>query len=135
MYLKSPKKLFFIFCFFVVLLFSLNNYADTSEVSQDSRNFDSSQFVFKDGFVPIYLNTNEGRLLLLIDQFDQDFLYLGALASGVGSNDIGLDRGQLGSTRLVNFRKNGNKVFLIHKSFFDCRHFRNCARPGKLIII
>ena len=116
MYLKSPKKLFFTFCFFVVLLFSLNNYADTSETSQDSRNFDSSQFVYKDGFVPLYLNTNEGRLLLLIDQFDQDFLYLGALASGVGSNDIGLDRGQLGSTRLVNFRKNGNKVFLIHKN-------------------
>ena len=85
MYLKSPKKLFFTFCFLVVLLFSLNNYADTSEISQDSRNFDSSQFVFKDGFVPLYLNTNEGRLLLLIDQFDQDFLYLGALASGAVS--------------------------------------------------
>ena len=116
MYLKSPKELLFNYYFFIALLFSLNNYADTSEISQDLRDFDSNQFVFKDGFVPLYLNTSEGRVLLVIDQFDQDFLYLGALASGVGSNDIGLDRGQLGSTRLVNFRKNGNKVFLIQKN-------------------
>jgi hypothetical protein len=34
------------------------------------------------------------------------------LPQGVGSNDIGLDRGQLGDTRLVKFERYGNKVLL-----------------------
>ncbi|MDC3366638.1 zinc-dependent metalloprotease, partial [Flavobacteriaceae bacterium] len=36
-----------------------------------------------------------------------------ALSEGIGSNDIGLDRGQLGNTRLVKFIKAGNKLLLI----------------------
>ena len=39
---------------------------------------------------------------------------MGSLASGVGSNDIGLDRGQLGSEKLVKFIKKGNKQFSIN---------------------
>ena len=35
------------------------------------------------------------------------------MATGIGSNDIGLDRGQLGSERLVSFQKSGNKLLLI----------------------
>ena len=38
---------------------------------------------------------------------------MNSLASGVGSNDIGLDRGQLGQERIVKFIKAGNKLLLI----------------------
>jgi len=71
---------------------------------------------FNDGFIPFYLDKDQGKIFLSIGQLDQEFLYLSALTSGVGSNDIGLDRGQLGDTRMVNFRKNGKKVFLVHKN-------------------
>ncbi len=54
-----------------------------------------------------------GRLSLLVASFDAPFIYQSSLARGVGSNDLGLDRGQLGATRLVHFEKSGNKVLLV----------------------
>ena len=40
-------------------------------------------------------------------------MYVNSLSEGIGSNDIGLDRGQLGNTRIVKFMKAGNKLLLI----------------------
>ncbi|MDB3874557.1 zinc-dependent metalloprotease, partial [Flavobacteriaceae bacterium] len=36
-----------------------------------------------------------------------------SLSRGVGNNDLGLDRGQLGNSRVVYFTKRGNKILLI----------------------
>ena len=47
-----------------------------------------------------------------IPRFDREFLYQVTLTTGVGSNPIGLDRGQLGSTKVVAFRRVGPKVLL-----------------------
>ena len=47
------------------------------------------------GFFPCSWDAKEGKLWLEIGRFDKDFLYVESLAAGVGSNDIGLDRGQL----------------------------------------
>jgi len=41
------------------------------------------------------------------------FLYVNSLSAGVGSNDIGLDRGQLGENRVVRFYRSGKKMLLI----------------------
>ncbi|WP_317195127.1 zinc-dependent metalloprotease [Algoriphagus oliviformis] len=70
----------------------------------------------KEGFVPFYLDEEKGKIYLEIANLDQEFLYVNSLTAGVGSNDIGLDRGQLGDDRVVEFRKTGNKVFLVHKN-------------------
>ena len=64
------------------------------------------------GFFTFYHDDANGRVLLEIEQFEQDFLFQSGLPHGVGSNDIGLDRGQLGDTRLVRFERVGKKVFL-----------------------
>ena len=64
------------------------------------------------GFFTFYHDDTDGRVLLEIEQFEQDFLFQSGLPHGVGSNDIGLDRGQLGDTRLVRFERVGKKVFL-----------------------
>src|SRR5262249_8525453 len=61
----------------------------------------------KAGFFPLYWDAEKGRLLLEISRFDREFLYLDWLATGIGSNDIGLDRGQLGHTRVVSFKRIG----------------------------
>src|ERR1700677_3467006 len=50
-----------------------------------------------DGFFPLYWEAKTGKLLLEIPSFEKDFLYLNQLPYGIGSNDLGLDRGQLGS--------------------------------------
>ena len=57
------------------------------------------------GYFDLYWDENEGRLIVRIDRFDDEFLYQSSMARGVGSNDIGLDRGQLGATRVVRFQR------------------------------
>jgi hypothetical protein len=66
-----------------------------------------------DGYFPIYWDERTGNLWLEIPRFDADFLYTTGLAAGLGSNDIGLDRGQGGQGRLVEFHRIGPKVMLM----------------------
>ena len=56
-----------------------------------------------DGYFPLYWDEKAGNLLLEIPRFDTPFLYSTGLAAGLGSNDIGLDRGMGGQGRLVTF--------------------------------
>jgi hypothetical protein len=66
----------------------------------------------KVGFFDFYYQIEADKVFLKIDQFDQPFLFQSSMPQGIGSNDIGLDRGQLGDTRLVKFERYGNKVLL-----------------------
>jgi Met-zincin/Domain of unknown function (DUF5117) len=65
------------------------------------------------GLFPLYWDDRAGTLWLEIGQWQRDVLYVSGLAAGVGSNDIGLDRGQLGATRVVRFERIGPKVLLV----------------------
>ena len=65
------------------------------------------------GFYDLYWDEDSGKLFLAIDRFDEPFIYQDGLARGVGSNDLFLDRGQLGSTRLVRFQRIGPRAMLI----------------------
>ena len=65
------------------------------------------------GYFNFYYEESQDKIYLEVDKLDQEFLYIGSLASGVGSNDIGLDRGQLGAERIVKFVKAGNKLLLV----------------------
>ncbi|HWW77413.1 MAG TPA: hypothetical protein VNZ44_18570, partial [Pyrinomonadaceae bacterium] len=58
-----------------------------------------------DGYFPVYWDAEEGKLLLEIPRFDTEFLYQVSLPTGVGSNPLGLDRGQLGDTHVVRFER------------------------------
>jgi hypothetical protein len=66
-----------------------------------------------DGYFPLYWDERSGNLYLEIPRFDTDFLYTTGLATGLGSNDLGLDRGQSGRGRLVSFQRVGLKVLLV----------------------
>jgi hypothetical protein len=65
------------------------------------------------GHVDFYWDEKQGKIYLALDQLDQDLLYIWYLQSGVGSNDLGLDRGQIGGQALVRFTRLGNKILLI----------------------
>ena len=67
----------------------------------------------KDGLFPLDWDAKSGKLYLEIPRLDQDFLLLDQLPWGIGSNDIGLDRGQLGRGHVVHFSRVGGKVLLI----------------------
>lgn len=68
------------------------------------------------GYFNLYWDAKAGKLWLEIDKWNTEFLYQSGLSAGVGSNDIGLDRGQLGETRLVRFERSGPKVLLIQEN-------------------
>src|SRR5262245_23864459 len=66
-----------------------------------------------DGFFPLYWEDRTGNLYLEISRFNTDFLYTTGLAAGLGSNDIGLDRGQQGQGKIVSFRRIGPRILMI----------------------
>ena len=71
-----------------------------------------------DGYFPIYWDDRAGTLWLEIPRFDTDFLYTTGLAAGLGSNDIGLDRGQAGGGRIVSFQRVGPKILMVQPNEF-----------------
>src|SRR6185436_8330044 len=58
------------------------------------------------------IDERAGALFIEIPRLDTDFLLSTGLAAGLGSNDIGLDRGQGGQGRVVRFERIGPKVLL-----------------------
>ena len=68
------------------------------------------------GYFNLYWDAKQGKLWLEVDKWGTEFLYQSGLPAGIGSNDIGLDRGQLGATRIVRFDRSGPKVLLIQEN-------------------
>jgi Met-zincin/Domain of unknown function (DUF5117) len=68
------------------------------------------------GYFNLYWDGKAGKLWLEVDKFGTEFLYQTGLTAGVGSNDIGLDRGQPGRTRIVRFERSGPKVLLVQEN-------------------
>ena len=73
----------------------------------------TENFKAYNGFFTFYYDDSSDKIYLEISNLDKEFLYISSLSSGLGSNDIGLDRGQLGNERLVKFSKYGDKILLI----------------------
>jgi predicted Zn-dependent protease len=84
------------------------------------------------GFVPLYFNTEDGKIYLEISRFNQEFLYQVSLPTGVGSNPIGLDRGQLGDTKVVFFERAGHKILLVQPNY-DFRALSNNAAERRSV--
>jgi len=82
-------------------------------VAQATDNLDLAAFDRLDGFIDLYWDADSGRILIDVEKIDEPFIYQSSLSRGVGSNDLGLDRGQLGATRVVRFVRSGPKILLI----------------------
>ena len=67
----------------------------------------------KDGFLPLSYDARAGKVYLEIAHPGSDLIYQTYLPWGMGSNDVGLDRGSLGETRLVRFERRGPRVLLV----------------------
>ncbi|MBQ4821926.1 zinc-dependent metalloprotease [Aquimarina sp. MMG016] len=65
------------------------------------------------GYFNFYYNESKDEIYLEVDKIGEEFLYVHSLTTGLGSNDIGLDRGQIGDGVVVKFQKSGNKLLLI----------------------
>lgn len=69
------------------------------------------------GYFNFYWNEKTGQVFLEVTKFNDEFLYVNSLPAGVGSNDLGLDRGQIGGVRIVKFIRIGNKVLLVQPNY------------------
>src|SRR5262245_21094979 len=70
-----------------------------------------------DGYVPLCLDAGAGKMWMESSRFNTEILYQVSLPAGVGSNPIGLDRGQLGGTYVVYFERVGPKVLMIQPNY------------------
>ncbi len=118
------RKYFF---FILVLTLALSEKACALTLDELTQNTPLS-----DGFVGIVYDKKEGKTYLKINNIGEDFIYQTSLPSGLGSNDVGLDRGQLGSTRLAVFEHTGNKVFLRQK---PVRYRANTDNPTEALAV
>ncbi|WPY99984.1 zinc-dependent metalloprotease [Christiangramia sp. OXR-203] len=90
---------------FLAFSISISTNAQFLEKKEDLKSFK--------GFFDFHYNENKDEIYLQVDRLNTAFLYTQFLTTGVGSNDIGLDRGQLGNTKVLEFRKAGNKLLLV----------------------
>ena len=65
------------------------------------------------GFLPLDWDAKAGKLYLEIPKLNTDMIYTDSLPFGTGSNDLGLDRGQVSDGRIVRFERSGPKVLLV----------------------
>ena len=98
---------------FALLLTVAPSFAETPTNPIPSIAAKSSGMQSIGGFLPLYWDGAAGKLYLEIAHLDTGLLYTNSLPYGTGSNDLGLDRGQLSEGRLVRFERSGPKVLLI----------------------
>ena len=77
----------------------------------------TSGFQKLDGYMPLYWDEKTGSLWMEINKFDTEMLYSTGLTAGLGSNDIGLDRGQGGQGRVVKFQRIGPRVLMVQPNY------------------
>ena len=69
------------------------------------------------GYFNYYWDEGKGKIWLEVEKFDHEFLYYSSLKAGIGSNDIGLDKSQLGDTKVLKFTRIGPKVLLTQVNY------------------
>lgn len=77
------------------------------------------------GFLDLWRDPDGGRVLFAPPALNEPFLLATSLPYGLGSNDIGLDRGQAGDARLVHFERHGKRLFLVQE---NTDHVANSTR-------
>ena len=80
-------------------------------ITEKTKDFEKHQ-----GFFTYYWDERGGKIWLEIGRWEEEFLYLNSLSTGVGSNDIGLDRNQIGRNRVVRFERIGPRVLLFQSN-------------------
>jgi hypothetical protein len=92
----------------LVLLFVLLSLGAQAQIADKIQSMKAQP-----GYFNFYYDDTADKIYLEVNKLNEEFLYAYSLAQGVGNNDLGLDRGQLGNEQVVFFEKQGNKIFLV----------------------
>ncbi len=99
-------------CLVAVALAAVLVLPGTAE-PQESISRYTRDFEKRDGYFPLYWDRAGGRLLLEVPRVGEEFLYLTSLATGLGSNRLGLDRGMIAGEAVARFERHGAKTMLV----------------------
>ncbi len=69
-----------------------------------------------DGFIPLYVDSRQGKLYAELPRDDTRALFWTILATGLGSNPVGLDRGASGDEQVVRFQREGDRVLMVFEN-------------------
>jgi hypothetical protein len=111
----------------VLLAIPFFGFSQNGTIAEKTKNME-----LRKGFYDFYWDNANGKIYLVIDKLNMPFLYVNSLPAGLGSNDIGLDRGQLGDSRIVYFNRVGKKLFLTQPNL-DYRAVTNDTREQKAV--
>ena len=92
----------------LLLLFVLFSLSASAQIADKIKSMKAHT-----GYFNFYYDESNDKIYLEVKKLNEEFLYVYSLAQGVGNNDLGLDRGQLGNEQVVFFEKQGNKLFLV----------------------
>jgi len=98
--------------FFIFIFLSLNVFSQIPNLSEFTSDLDK-----KEGYLNFYWDDNKGKIYLEIKNLNQELIYINYLSAGIGSNDLGLDRGQIGGTRIIKFVKMGPKILMVQPNY------------------
>jgi len=101
--------------------------AQTNSITEKTKNLEYHQ-----GYFNYWWDAANGKIYLAIDKLETPFLYVNSLPAGLGSNDIGLDRGQIGGSRIVYFQRVGKKVLMTQPNY-NFRAVTNDPREQKAV--
>jgi len=107
-----------------ILYLSLPIFATDFSKTSNSESFE--------GFFNYYYDHSSDNIYLEVKELNFDFLYVEALATGIGSNDIGLDRGQIGDQRILHFEKAGPKLLLVENNLKYRASSKNLAESKSI---
>jgi hypothetical protein len=100
-------------CLIIACLISIFSAAQSNgKINERTKNMQRH-----DGYFTYWWDAANGKVWLQADKLETEFLYVNSLPAGIGSNDLGLDRGQIGDTRIVFFNKVGKKLFLVQPNY------------------
>jgi hypothetical protein len=111
------KQAYFLFILLISLSCKTNQPLPQQIRSEPDAGLQLNKMDNFEGFFNIYWDNQDGKVWLVIDKLNVEFLYINSLVTGLGSNDIGLDRGQFGDNRVVKFIKNGPRILLVQPNY------------------
>ncbi len=101
--------------------------AQSNSISEKTKNMELHK-----GYFNYWWDATQGKIYLAIDKLEVPFLYVNTLPAGLGSNEIGLDRGQIGGSKIVSFQRVGKKILMTQPNY-NFRAVTNDPREQKAV--
>ena len=98
--------------FFALLLPVLTSAQELPSIAEKTKNMKEYK-----GFFNFYWDEDNGKIWLEINKLDTEILYQTSFPAGLGSNDIGLDRGMPGSNLIIKFEKFVREIFMVQPNY------------------